>query len=288
MERPGIVARRSLRSIWKDGPGNKTDSEQNHLWELFARHTTMTLIILYLVYSQVSTVVFQTFACDDYPEIDKSYLRADGRIECDTAKHTGYMVYAGFMIALYPVGIPAAFCYFLVRQRSAINPPSDRSLKDARGKRHVVQEKISQRESDESIAPTAFLWNSYYPNRYYYEVVECMRRLLLTGLLVFVPNTTGQVAYGCIFAFISLLAFELQRPHIDGLEIQLYRTGCLVIFFTNFLALIIQAELTDESSSGSAVYSVLLILVHVFFLLSICWNSWATMKATFSRRHVQV
>ena len=31
--------------------------EQTRLWELFARHTTMTLIILYLVYSQVSTVV---------------------------------------------------------------------------------------------------------------------------------------------------------------------------------------------------------------------------------------
>ena len=30
---------------------------QNRLWGLFARHTTMTLIILYLVYSQVSTVV---------------------------------------------------------------------------------------------------------------------------------------------------------------------------------------------------------------------------------------
>lgn len=30
---------------------------QNRLWGLFARHTTMSLIILYLVYSQVSTVV---------------------------------------------------------------------------------------------------------------------------------------------------------------------------------------------------------------------------------------
>lgn len=30
---------------------------QDRLWELLARHTTMTLIILYLVYSQVSTVV---------------------------------------------------------------------------------------------------------------------------------------------------------------------------------------------------------------------------------------
>ena len=31
--------------------------EQDRVWELFARHPTMTLIILYLVYSQVSTVV---------------------------------------------------------------------------------------------------------------------------------------------------------------------------------------------------------------------------------------
>lgn len=35
---------------------------QNHLWQLFARHTTMTLIILYLVYTQVSTVV-SVFCC---------------------------------------------------------------------------------------------------------------------------------------------------------------------------------------------------------------------------------
>ena len=65
-----------------------------------------------------------------------------------------------------------------------------------------------------------------------------------------------------------------------------------MIFFTNFLALIIQAELADKDSSGSAVYSALLILVHVFFLLSICWNSWATVRSTvgttFARRHLQV
>ena len=36
-------------------------------------------------------------------------VRADGRIECDTAKHTGYMVYAGFMIAL------CEFCVIVVQ-----------------------------------------------------------------------------------------------------------------------------------------------------------------------------
>eukprot|EP00904_Undaria_pinnatifida_P010819 jgi/Undpi1/6868/HiC_scaffold_21.g09344.m1 len=204
-ERLSIAPVRSLRSIWKAGPGNNTDPEQTRLWQLFARHTTMTLIILYLVYSQVSTVVFQAFACDYYEEMEKSFLRVDGRIVCYTATHTAYRVYAGIMICLYPFGIPAVFCYLLVRQRSAINPPSDKTLKNSRGKRHVV--------------------------------------------------------------------------------------GCLVIFFTNFLALIIQAELADKDSSGSAVYSALLILVHVFFLLSICWNSWTTVRSTvettFGRRHLQ-
>lgn len=33
------------------------------MWQLFARHTTMTLIILYLVYSQVSTVVSWWVSC---------------------------------------------------------------------------------------------------------------------------------------------------------------------------------------------------------------------------------
>ena len=31
-------------------------------------------------------------------------------------------------------------------------------------------EKINQRSRNPSIAPTSFLWNAYYPNRYYYEV----------------------------------------------------------------------------------------------------------------------
>lgn len=38
-------------------------SRQNRWWKLFGRHTTMALIILYLVYSQVSTVVSSVAPC---------------------------------------------------------------------------------------------------------------------------------------------------------------------------------------------------------------------------------
>lgn len=69
----------------------------------------------------------------------------------------------------------------------------------------------------------------------------------------------------------------------------LCKQGCLVIFFMNFLALIISADVADPDSSGLAAYSIGLIAVNIFFVvLSIWWNTWATIKAMFSQRHVQV
>lgn len=59
---------------------------------------------------------------------------------------------------------------------------------------------------------------------YYYEVIECGRRILLTGVLIFFPpGTSAQAAMACIFAFASLLGFELLRPHLDPADSWLYR-----------------------------------------------------------------
>lgn len=61
-----------------------------------------------------------------------------------------------------------------------------------------------------------------------------------------------------------------------------------MIFFTNFLALMIKAEVADEHSRSSAIYSIVLIMANVMFFLSIWANTWATIKTTFSRRGFQV
>ena len=59
---------------------------------------------------------------------------------------------------------------------------------------------------------------------YYYEVIECGRRILLTGVLIFIaPHPAAQAAAACIFAFVSVLGFELLRPHLDPTDTWLYR-----------------------------------------------------------------
>lgn len=44
--------------------------------------------------------VFQTFACEHLDEVNKSYLRADLRIECNTPEHKVYQIYAWIMICI--------------------------------------------------------------------------------------------------------------------------------------------------------------------------------------------
>ena len=61
-------------------------------------------------------------------------------------------------------------------------------------------------------------------NLFYYEVIECGRRILLTGVLVFVePHSSMQASTACIFAFGTLLGFELLRPHLNPTDAWLYR-----------------------------------------------------------------
>ncbi|CAN0590763.1 unnamed protein product, partial [Laminaria digitata] len=97
--------------------GSRGSAEVLHL--IRDKHVSMMLLLAFLVYSSVSSIMFQMFACDDL-EDGKKYLRADYRVECDSSKHTVVQIYAGFMILLYTVGIPVLHTSLLFRDRAVL------------------------------------------------------------------------------------------------------------------------------------------------------------------------
>ena len=123
------------------------------------QHISIVLLLTFLIYSSVSSTLLKTFACYKLDD-GKNYLRADYRIECDYSRHKALKIYVGFMVVLYVVGIPTFFGILLYSNRESL-------IKNAR------------REEDKSIKPITDLWNPFY-----YEVIECVRRVLLTGALV--------------------------------------------------------------------------------------------------------
>ncbi|CAM9763225.1 unnamed protein product, partial [Hapterophycus canaliculatus] len=185
------------------------------------------------VFTSTSTIAFETFACDEEAVKGESFLRADYRLSCNTTKHRWHMVFAAIMIVVYPTGIPLLYAYILWKNRVALNPlaqdvsdsTSTRFRLQGNGEYSAkepakeLQERLEMRKQNPDLVPSMFLWKDFGPDMYYYEVIDCGRRILLTGALIFIaPNTAAQAAVACMFAFASLLGFELLRPHLDPVD----------------------------------------------------------------------
>jgi hypothetical protein len=229
------------------------------LEKALAMHHSVFLAMTFLLYSTVSTTVFQTFACDtidDSADFTTSYLRADYSIQCDTPKHKAYKVYASFMVIIYPLGIPALYAWLLWSNRQKLSSKNDTVLSSP--------VRMSSRDTDVSLRPTKFLWKSYTPQMYFWEVVECLRRLLLTGAVVFIaPGTTAQAAIACVLAVTSAFVALYCRPHADKPDTMVYTVGAMIIFLSMFLSLAMKADISSETQDSQDAFAVVLVVLNL-------------------------
>lgn len=154
------------------------------------KHASMVLLLTFFVYSSVSSVLFRSFACEELAD-RKIYLRSDYRIECESSKHKSFQVYAVFMILVYTVGIPALYAGLFFRDRD------------------VLKQDTSKRRDPPRVTSIADLWKPYNRWAFYYEVIECGRRVLLAGVGMFIyPNTAAQIAVTWMIAFAFVVVSE--------------------------------------------------------------------------------
>jgi len=74
-------------------------------------------------------------------------------------------------------------------------------------------------------------------------VLECFRRLLLTGCLVFIlPNSAGQAAVACVLAVLTVGIFAFVNPYSDSKDHRAYTLGALAIFLTMFMGLVVKVS----------------------------------------------
>ena len=231
---------------------------------LQSKRASTGLFILFFVYSSVSFTIFQTFVCDDLDD-GMSYLRADYSIVCSSETHTAYKTYASIMVCVYPVGIPAFFGWWLVRNRHDLEKPG--------------------REDMVHLESFSGLWAAYNPSSYYYEVVECCRRIALTGAAVFVlPNSAEQIAVIFLLAVVFTFISESLSPFEAKADMWLYRWGNVIILASMYVALLLKVELANEGSQASSVMTALLIAGNVFMILMVAVQAAFLMKGLYTSR----
>ena len=114
-----------------------------------------------------------------------------------------------------------------------------------------------------------FLWQSYKPFYWYFELVETTRRIVLTAVLsVCSPGTSSQSVFGVILSFLYLLYYGIHQPYDSHSDFVLAEIGQIQIFFTFFSALIVQNELLSPIwVNGLGVLLTMINLSIVFITL---------------------
>ncbi|CAN0135269.1 unnamed protein product, partial [Laminaria digitata] len=213
------------------------------------KHQSALLYFAFFIYSPVSYKIFQTFSCDELDD-GSSYLRADYGVSCLTPRHSWFKVYALVMVGIYPLGIAAVFAFVLAWYRHDLVKPD--------------------RESVVHLKPFHDVWAAYKPSRYFYEVVECSRRVSLIVIAAFVPsNSATQVSMALLFAVVWVFISEALSPFAKHTDMMLYRWGNGIIVGSMYVAFLAKVDVGDDKERALLTFSGVLILANVFMVVTV-------------------
>ena len=158
------------------------------------------------------------------------YLVADFRIKCFVGVWWGYAVVAAAGAILYTVGIPLFL--FLLLQKN---------------RQHLYIQEIRKKNDDNNFSKHALvvrkygpIYSAYNPDSYFFDLLDMIRRLLLTGGLILLGQTSNvQIFLGGLLCTCWLLIVAVKRPY--------------VAFWDNVLSVLLSFQLLIVILSGMAL-----------------------------------
>lgn len=115
------------------------------------------------------------------------------------------------------------------------------------------------------INPLRFLFNQYSPEFWYWEVIETVRRIALTGFLVLIKQGSGlQIVMGILITLVFVKLYGIFGPFEDAYVDADAEMAQYQIFGILFIALLLKDE-TIHGSSG--ILDILLVVITLSFIL---------------------
>eukprot|EP01046_Picozoa_sp_COSAG06_P008706 COSAG06_NODE_442_length_15715_cov_16.651639_11_plen_1438_part_00 len=235
-----------------------------------------------VLYPRVSTVVLSALRCRDLgPEL--SVLDADYSVACDH----GMEGLAWAMALVWPVGIPVGLLCLLWRQwrlsreqwvESELQltvAAEAESGSGASGKAEQLSAPTSLAEfnAERIRGSFGFCTKDFRPAAFFWEPLDMLRKLALSGLLQFVDRGTAfQVFCGCVLAFCSCAAQIKVAPYAEpasNLLKALVEAQIFVTFLISFILRVLPTIRSSEPVSDAAYGWVLVVTLSGLLVTSV-------------------
>merc|ERR1711939_796619 len=167
-----------------------------------------------MLYPLISINTMSLYNCR-YIE-DGWYLQADVSIHCYSGTWLWFGTLGVFMVLLYPIGVPLYLYVVLSRNQHKLH----------RSKMYGT---------------FGFVFEQYRKETYYGDVLDTLRKLTLTSIVMFIkPGTSAQVGSAMVLSFIFLLYNVKVRPFYDPCQNQMQTLSLGGICLTLFIGLLLK------------------------------------------------
>ena len=123
----------------------------------------------------------------------------------------------------------------------------------------VASSDAENEENDPSLKALSFLYGAYEPKRWWIEVFETLRKLALTGFLVFLaPGTAAQIVMSMLMCLATTRVYSGTKPFIDPFNDKFAEVALWQLFMTMLGALCIKVNLDDESLQDRGYFDMAL------------------------------
>jgi len=262
-------------------------------------------LVLFLLYPSISAKTFEMFECRDFGDGTVLHKR-DYSLDCNSASFAGYKAFAWVVIFIYPIGIPGIFVLLFFKQRSKLNISVNEDgveYKHGDGEWQPV-------DSDEDKLNDAlktqhhfeFLVGSYVPRYFFWEIVEYLRKFILTGALIFVQQeSSSQIYVGMLVSFFFFALVTTFQPYKEVSLDWLKMISEAQIFVTLLSSMmLLTADLNNEAIDSDSIDDILVfvnvVAVPLVLVLTVIaqWtkktrkDGEATLRASLATRYTRV
>merc|ERR1711865_628110 len=197
------------------------------------------LLVLFLLHAPLSQRGFYFFDCLDVG--GRFFLQADFSIQCFTTKHETFVPLAMGFLVFFSFLFPLLVLLQLCRHRKRLHTPEIRHR-------------------------FGFLYRSFNIGGEYWEIHEVFRKMILTGLLVFIPGNS-RPAVAILVSVMTVASLNYVRPHKNYLVFWVAQASFLLTTF-KYLAVILLANRNEnEGTNTNDVVGTLLIILDITFMV---------------------
>ena len=193
--------------------------------ELIYRNLFFFLYITYLSTCSKTAGVLplacQTVCLDEKEENCQRFLKVDFNVNC-TGPEYHQLVIVAYCAVFYITFLPTASWIVLWKQRRKLC----RDISE--GKNEISHH---QETSPEAVTGLRFLFENYNSHSWYWELIETVRKVILTsGLILVGGESRAYVGLACVISGLYGMFFAYKRPIADPFENTLMLTSLGVTF----------------------------------------------------------